>query len=87
MVHWESFALHARGLGFESGRVEPVMLIFFCFYVVESFKEYPIHHLPLPRCCRFQELRLVFKYTQNSELKELYMKFVKTERSSEIQNL
>ena len=32
------------------------MLIFFCFSVVESFKEYPAHHLPLPSWCRFQEL-------------------------------
>ena len=79
--------MHARDLGFEPGRVEPVMLIFFCFYVVESFKEYLTHHLPLPRWCRFQELRLFLKYTQNCELKELYMKFVKTERSLEIQNI
>ena len=48
--------MHARGLGFEIGRVEPGMLIFFCFSVVESFKEYPAHHLPLPSWCRFQEL-------------------------------
>ena len=32
----ELFALHVRDLRFELGRVEPVMLIFFCFYVVES---------------------------------------------------
>ena len=56
----ESFALHARGLGFEPGRMEPGMPIFFCFYVVESFKEYPAHRLPLPivsqlsKCVKFE---------------------------------
>ena len=67
----ESFALHTRGFGFEPGQVEPVMLIFFCFYAVESFKECPAHHLPLSRWCRCQEFRLFFKYTQNCELKEI----------------
>ena len=46
-------------------------VLFLCFYAVESLKECPAHHLPLPRWCRFQELRLIFKYTQNCELKEI----------------
>ena len=63
------------------------MLIFFCFYVVESFKEYqPIICLYLGGAA-VQELGLFFKFTQNCELKELYMTFVKTERSLEIRDL
>ena len=92
--------MHSRGLGFEPVQVEPGMLFFFCFYVVESFKEYqPIISLHLGGAdfrssdyfSNISKLNgrsdIYSQNTQNCELKELYMKLVKTGRSLESQNL
>ena len=77
---------------------EPGMLIFFCFYVVKSFKESTIClHLggaDFRSSGYFSNISklngrsdIYSQNTQNCELKELYMKLVKTGRSLEIQNL